>query len=194
VRPFTSTRRPSAGARAFGHLVAITINLVLLSLVNGRPGWRAVPFLTDATPQVLWLVNTSIVAGVAANATYLFYDAPWWKAWGELVTSAVGLATLVRLWDVFPFAFADPSVDWPLVVRVVLGVSIAGTAIGIVVQGVTLVARLVEVAGRTSVGPGARPLSANRCPGAARSGSAGRPASDTPGRWPPTSAGTSRSA
>ncbi|MBO4206813.1 hypothetical protein [Micromonospora echinofusca] len=155
---FAPARRPSVGARRFGYLAAITVNVVLLTLINGRPGWRAVPFLTDAAGQVVGLVNASIVAGVVVTATYLRYDAPWWRSLGDLATSVVGLAALVRLWEVFPFAFPDPSVDWPLVARVVLAVSIAGTVVGIVVQGVTLLARLVG-AGRGGVrpaGPGGR--------------------------------------
>ena len=41
--------------------VAMTVNLVLLFLVNVAPGWQAVPFLTETT-DVLLLVNLSMAA------------------------------------------------------------------------------------------------------------------------------------
>jgi hypothetical protein len=61
------TRRQSAGARRAGYLLAIGFSTVLLIILNGRPGWQAIPFLTSDTGQVLWLVNLSLAAGIAAN-------------------------------------------------------------------------------------------------------------------------------
>ena len=58
-----------------------------------------------------------------------------------------------------------------------------------------VVARPVRVDRPTGVPDRLRAdVSAGRCRGAGRCGSAGRPPSGTPGRWPPTSAGTSTSA
>lgn len=57
----------------------------------------------------------------------------------RLVTVAVSLIVLVSVWQVFPFRFDASDIDWTLIVRVVLGVSISGCAIAIVVL-------LVEVA------------------------------------------------
>jgi hypothetical protein len=39
------------------------------------------------------------------------------KSLGELVTTGIGLAVLVRIWQVFPFDFAGWSVDWSWLVR-----------------------------------------------------------------------------
>ena len=58
-------------------MVAMTVNLVLLFLVNVAPGWQAVPFLTESTTDVLLLVNLSMAAAVAANAVYSVFDPPW---------------------------------------------------------------------------------------------------------------------
>jgi hypothetical protein len=123
----------------FGYLVGASVNVVLLYLVNVEPGWRAVPWLTENLAQLVWLVDLSLIAGAVANLGYVLYDAAWLRALGGITTTAIGLAALVRLLDVFPFAFGESSVDWATVVRVALVVGIAGSVIGILVQAVTLI-------------------------------------------------------
>ena len=140
----TPTRRPPVAARRFGYLVTVSLNAVFLYLLNVSPGWDAVPFLTSSTALVVGLVNVSSAIGIVINVSYMFYDPPWWRAAGETVTTAVGLAVLVRLWDVFPFDFAESSVNWSLVTRVVLVIAIAGSVIGIVVQLLTLARQLLR--------------------------------------------------
>ncbi len=124
-------RRQSVASRRFGYVVAIVLNAVLLHLINRSPGWEALAFLTDDTPRVLGLVNASIVAGIVVNAVYAVSDPRWLRAFGDLVTTVIGLAALVQLWTVFPFDFASSSVHWALVVRWVIGVGIIGSVIGI---------------------------------------------------------------
>lgn len=87
------------------------------------------------TAQVLWLVNLSVAAGIAANLVYLAYDPPWLKSLGDLATTGIGLAAAIRIWQVFPF---DLSSGWSTAVRVLLVVAIAGSCIALVVQIVTL--------------------------------------------------------
>lgn len=140
-----------AGSRRAGYVVAVAINLALLVALNSWPGWDAVPFLTDETTRVLGWVNASLVVSALANVAYVVADPRWLKAAGDAVTTGVGLVAMLRLWSVFPFAFAAGSVDWALVVRVVLVVGIVGSAIGIVAA----VVRLVAAAAHT--GPVARP-------------------------------------
>ena len=128
-------RRPSAGARRVGYFVAIAFSAAFLFVLNGRPGWQQMPFLASDTSQVLWLVNLSLAAGIAANAVYLAYDPPWLKSLGDLATTGIGLAAVIRLWKVFPF---DVSSGWSTAVRVLLVVAIAGSCIALVVQIVSL--------------------------------------------------------
>lgn len=135
----TIVRRPGPTARRFGYLVAIAVNAVILYAANVRPGWDAVPFLTSDTEQVLGLVNASIVVSIVANVVYLVSDPRWLKALGDVATTAVGLAALVQIRAVFPFAFTHGRIDWDLVANVVLVVAIVGSAIGIVVALVTFV-------------------------------------------------------
>jgi hypothetical protein len=122
-----------------GYLIGLGVNVALLYLVNVRPGWQAVPFLTGDMEQVIDLVNLSLAAGAVANGVYLMIHPAWLRALGGLVTTGIGLVALLRLLDVFPFDFGVSSVDWATAVRVVIVVGIVGSVIGIVVQAVTLV-------------------------------------------------------
>lgn len=130
-----SARRPSVGARRAGYCIAIAFGAAFLVVLNGWPGWQAMPFLTSEADQVLWLVNFSLAAGIAANVVYLAYDPPWLKSLGDMATTGIGLATAIRVWQVFPF---DLSSGWSTAVRVLLVVAIAGSCIALVVQIVTL--------------------------------------------------------
>lgn len=118
-----------ATANRAGHAVAVVVNLGILYLVNVWPGWDAVPFLTGSTTQVLWIVNASLWVSVVAEATYVVTTARWWRALGDAVTTGVGLAAVIRIWQVFPF---DLSSGWELAVRVLLGIAVVGSLIGIV--------------------------------------------------------------
>ena len=128
--------RPGPVARRFGYVVAASLNAVVLYLVNGRPGWDAVPFLTHDTTLVLDAVNASIVVGIVANLVYVVADPRRLRAVGDAVTTAVGLYAMVRIWQVFPFDTGD---GWTTVLRVLLAVGLVGSVIGIVSALVRLV-------------------------------------------------------
>ena len=121
--------RPGPGARRSGYVVAAAVNALLLYLVNARPGWDAVPFLTEDTTLVLGAVNASMTAGLLANLLYLIADPRRLRAFGDAVTTAIGLYATVRVWQVFPFDVTD---GWTTVLRVLLVVGIAGSGIAIV--------------------------------------------------------------
>ena len=139
--PTTAARRPSAAARRVGYLVGIVVSAALLFILNGQPGWQALPFLASDTTQVIGLVNLSLAVSLSVNVVYLFYDPPWLKSLGDLITSGIGLAVAIRIWQVFPFAFHGPAAWWSTAVRVLLILVIAGSAISIVVQAVSLARR-----------------------------------------------------
>ena len=139
---------PTVAGRRAGYAVAMTVNLVLLFLVNVAPGWQAVPFLTESTTEVLLLVNLSMAAAVAANAVYSVFDPAWMRALGDAVTTSVGLASLVRVWQVFPFDFDTTSVPWDVVARWVIGLGIFGCVVAIIVALVRLTRALADVADR----------------------------------------------
>lgn len=132
-----SHHRPDAMRRRVGYSVSIVVNSVLLVAILGVPGWDVLPFLTDDFRQVLgW-----VVAGVVANAIYVVADPPAVKALGDLVIDALGLVALIRLWQVFPFDFGDSTFPWSTIVRVVLVVGMAGTAVAMIVLIVQTVLR-----------------------------------------------------
>ena len=137
------TRHRSTSAQRFGYLVAAVVDLVLLYLVNVAPGWQALPFLTDDTQLVLGWVNASLLAGVLVNIEHLLHDAAWLRALGDLTTTVIGVVAMVRLWQVFPFAFDGRGFDWSQLVRVLLVIALVGSAINVVVQLVNLVRALV---------------------------------------------------
>jgi hypothetical protein len=130
--------------RRVGYSVAVVVNAILLVLVNGEPGWRGLPFVTAAAEEVIFFVNLSLVVGIIVNAVNAIVDRRSVRAVGELVSSAAALVMLVRLWDVFPFAFSDASVDWVLVARTVIGFAIAGCIASMLVQSVTLIRMTVD--------------------------------------------------
>jgi hypothetical protein len=135
-------RRPSVATRRAGYLVGAAINVAMLYLVNVKPGWEAVPMLTDTVPRVLPLVNASIMAGLIANLVYLAYDAPWLRSLGDLTTGAFGLAALIAIWRTFPFTLNESPFDWALLARVLLALAISGTVLGIVTASTSLARRL----------------------------------------------------
>ncbi|KGJ73386.1 hypothetical protein GY21_11560 [Cryobacterium roopkundense] len=134
----TEKRRQRAGARRTGYALGLLINGAVLYAVNVWPGWQAVPYLTDEAGQLLGLVNLSLIAGMFTNAIYLIVDYPRLKALGDLVTLGIGIAVLVSVWQVFPFAFPI-GFDWNLIARIVLVLSLIGSVIGILVQLVILI-------------------------------------------------------
>lgn len=127
----TGRRRPPTATRRVGYAVAVLINAALLCAANVWPGWETIPFLTEDVERVIGLVNASILVSLAANIVYLVRDPRWLKALGDVVTTAVGLAALVTIWQVFPFDFDGGGFDWPLAVRILLGIGIVGSVIGI---------------------------------------------------------------
>jgi hypothetical protein len=137
-----------------GYTAAVIVNSLLLYAVNGWPGWQAVPFLNEDMAHVVPILNVSLVAGIVANVLNLLLDRGWIKAAGELLTSAIPAAFIVRLWTVFPFDFDNSSLPWELIISVVLGFALGGCLISIIVQLVVL----VRYSTTQSSGPG-RPQS-----------------------------------
>jgi hypothetical protein len=123
--------------------VSIFIDLALWYAVIVWPGWSVLPFLTSATPRVLPVLIASFLVGAAVNLVWFLRDPAWLKAAGNVLTTLVAVAVGVRVWQVFPFDFGSAA-GWALVVRVLLGVGIAGAAIGALAWFTALVAAVVR--------------------------------------------------
>jgi hypothetical protein len=126
--------RPTSGRRV-GYVLGALANAALLWMMHVWPGWEVVPFLNADTPQVLGLVDASLVAGIVVNLVHLVCDPGWSIPAGQGVTTAFGLAATIRVLDVFPF---DLGSGWATVVHVLLVVGIAGSVIGLVAALVCL--------------------------------------------------------
>ena len=127
--------RTRTASRRVGYAVAVAVNAVMLFLVNRSPGWEAVPFLTGRTAEVIPIVNASLVVGIVANVVYLVRDPVWLRAAGDVVTTGVGLAALVRIWQVWP---VDLTSGWDVLARVLVGLGVVGSMIGILAALVRL--------------------------------------------------------
>lgn len=138
------TRSTSVTPRRAGFIVAAMINIVMWYAVNVWPGWQVVSFLTDDTRQVLAVVNLSLIVAVLVNLVYVAYEARWVRPLGDLVTTGVGLIAMIRVLRVFPFDFSDFSFDASSLARVLLIVGIVGAALGVAVQFVVFVRRIIE--------------------------------------------------
>ncbi len=147
----TTTSRPSRRPprsptqRRPGYVGTIVVDGLILFLINQWPGWAVLPFLTDDMTAVLPWINASLLLGLAVSAVWLMADPFWLRAIGTVATALVGLVSVVRMWQVFPFDFTGSAVDWTVPVRIVLIVGIVGAAIGVLGA---LIAFVVAVTGR----------------------------------------------
>lgn len=139
-----STRTAGSPRRWIGYSASIAVNAILLYALLGWPGWGVVPFVGAGFDQVLGWVVAGLTASIVANVVYLVTDPPALRTVGQLVINVIGLVALSRLWQVFPFEFADGAFPWATIVRVLLAMAMAGTAIACVVFIVRTVLILID--------------------------------------------------
>ncbi len=118
----------------FGYIVAIAVNIAMLVIVNNILAWGWLPFLTADFEQLLWLINLSLLATIAANVVYLAYDAQWFKSVCQIGLGGITVAVAVRTYQIFPFDFSEATFNWEPVARFVLILTVIGTLIGIGVE------------------------------------------------------------
>ena len=128
--------RTSAGRS--GSIGSAIINALLLYGINIWPGWRVLPFLTADMARALGPINASLIAGIVVNLVCVLIRSRALLALGNLVVIGIGVAAMLRLWDVFPFDFGTAWSGWPILVRVFLVLGIVGSIIGAVVELVNL--------------------------------------------------------
>ena len=121
-----------------GNVGSALVNAAMLWGINIWPGWQVLPFLTSDMIRVLGIINASLTAGIVANLVFVVIRNRGIMALGNLVVLGIGLAAVLRLWEVFPFDFGDSWSGWPVVARVLLGMGIAGSLIGALVEIVAL--------------------------------------------------------
>lgn len=140
-------RRHAPAARRLGYAVAALVNAILWYLVNEWPGWEAVPFLTGEMTQVLGLLNLSLLVGAAVNVAFIVYDARWFRAACDVLTSGIGLALAIRVAQVFPFDFSDYAFDWSTLVRILVILGIVGSGVAVISALVRFAREVYQAAG-----------------------------------------------
>jgi hypothetical protein len=131
------TKRPPG--RNAGYVVSIVVNVILLVLVNSKPGWQSLPWITEAFADVVWLINLSLAASIVANIAYLLYDPPRFRAICQFVIALIGFFAAARLLILFPFDFSAYDAPWALLTRIVLVIAIVGSVIAMIVEVVRFV-------------------------------------------------------
>jgi hypothetical protein len=131
--------RSRTTARRGSYLAGALADVILLVLINVSPGWRAVPALTEAAAEVVFVVDIALAIALVVNLICLIRPRRPLTLVGDVVSTAAGLVALIRTVQVFPFAFTDPTTDWATIVRLTLISIIVVVSIALLVQLVVLV-------------------------------------------------------
>ena len=103
-------------------------------VVNKIPDWN-IAFITQAFPDILWAVNTSMAVSLAGNLILIFFHPRFLHHLLNAVFAIFGILATSVILSVFPFDFSVVVGDWlNILVRIVLIVGIVGSAIGTVVH------------------------------------------------------------
>jgi hypothetical protein len=131
--------------RKVGWVVGAIITAVVLWVMNQLLVWEWPSWLTDEFAEVLPAIRNSLIASIVVYLLYVFYDAPWFRALGDLVTGWFSLVAGWTMWQVFPLDFSAYAFDWALVARVVMGLGIFGIIVSMIANVVKF---LKAVSGR----------------------------------------------
>ena len=132
-KPFTFPKQVEYG-------INIAFNAIFLIIVNNILAWGVLPWLTQDFKKLIWLFNLSIIASIAANVIFLFFNADWFTSLIKFFLNIISLVLGIRMLQVFPFDFSAYSFDWALVIRIILIVSIVGISIAILAELVKFIA------------------------------------------------------
>ena len=144
-----TTQSPRSTARRAGYLTGALLDVTLLVLINESPGWSAVPVLTSAAADVVVAVDIALAVALVVNLLCLARPKRPLTAVGDVVSTAAGLVAVIRLLKVFPFAFADSTIDWTTITRLTLASIIVVVSIALLVQLVVLIRVLVLPSNRS---------------------------------------------
>jgi hypothetical protein len=145
--PAPAKKRASRSTRRFGYLVAVSVNLVLLYVVNNLLAWDVLPWLTDDFEQILPILNLSLLATMVINVVYVWFDPGWFKSLTQIGLSVISLVVVVRLFRVFPFDFSPYESGWATLTRFVLIFVMIGLTIGIIAESAKFITGAVRAAG-----------------------------------------------
>lgn len=134
----TRTRRRRSDGRA-SYLVGLVVYGGLLVLVNVRPGWESVPFLTSNAGTIIELLNLALILSLVAQAVYVLDDSPRLRAAARYVLALLYFVVLAETWNTFPFDFGTQGDAWVTTTRLVLAALIAWCVVRACLAAVRLV-------------------------------------------------------
>jgi hypothetical protein len=123
--------------------VSSIANVIGIVLFNTVPIWRQYTqgVVLEDFVRILWAANISFLVQLAGNVSLMFYKPPRFAAFVRIVTTSAALLSMIVFYALFPLDFSHVGVAWlNTVLRVVLIVSIAGTAVALIVQMIQLAA------------------------------------------------------
>jgi len=85
-------------------VVSIVINIIILYIINNLLDWEA-QFITWKWPQVLGILNTSIIVSIIFYAAFLIYSGKLFYLLSRTIIDIIALVATYRLYTVFPFDF-----------------------------------------------------------------------------------------
>jgi hypothetical protein len=116
------------------YIAAVIFDIIFLVVVNKIPGWN-ISFITEAFPDILWAVNTSMAVSLAGNLILIFFHPRFLHHLFNAVFAIFGILATSVILSVFPFDFSVVVGDWlNILVRIILIVGIVGSAIAVVVH------------------------------------------------------------
>lgn len=135
-----ATAENGHAARTSGYVGSIIVNGILLYLAHHLLDWQ-VGWIQPGWSSVLWAVDMSLGASIAANVLFIAYDAKWFRSLAGSVSCAFAAFATWWVYTVFPFEFGSVEADG--VARLVLVVILVATVTGMLA---TAIVALVELA------------------------------------------------
>lgn len=113
-----SNRMPS-GARRFGYIITILINLALLYAANHLLEWN-VPYLTEDYNLCLWAINLSFGVTIFINFIFVVFDRRWFRSLMESINSVFSFISGFVFYRVFPLDLPEGIARWANTALVIL--------------------------------------------------------------------------
>jgi hypothetical protein len=122
-----SKKEASSGARRFGYIVTILVNIALIYIANNLSGW-GLPWLKESFVQCLWAINLAFTVTIFTNFIFLFFDRRWFRHLMEGICNIFSFISGYIFWRVFPL---ELSANWAQFINVILILMLVFTLIAI---------------------------------------------------------------
>jgi hypothetical protein len=85
-------------------LISLIVNIIALYIINNLLDWE-VQFINWKWPQVLGILNTSIIVTIVFYAAFIIYSGKLFYLLGRTIMDIIAIVATYRLYSVFPFDF-----------------------------------------------------------------------------------------